>query len=336
MKTSMASVRGSLLLAALALYAAPAAAQQRTEPEPGKTYRIGFAQLVDHPALNATREGFLDGLKKAGFEEGKNLVFDYQNAQGNPGAARNIIDKFVADNVDLVAACTTPVAQAAIKLTQGSNVPVAFGCVSTPTQTGILAATDKATGTNVTGHYTMPPIKRNLDLFLKIQPQMKRVGAIWNAGESNSEAMIKLTKAEFEARGMTLVPVTITSSAEVKNAAESLVGNVDAIITPQDNTVASAYQAVEKVVRDNHIPWYTYDAQAVAQGAVAAMSPDQRQVGVEWAEHIAAPILLGKAPGEIVPFEGTAYELRINLASATGAGLTIPDEILKGATQVFK
>src|SRR5438876_414725 len=97
------------LAAALAMLVATAAvAQPRTAPEPARTYRIGFAQLVDHPALNATRQGFIDGLKASGFEQGKNLVFDYQNAQGDPGTSRNIIEKFLADKVDLVAPCTTP------------------------------------------------------------------------------------------------------------------------------------------------------------------------------------------------------------------------------------
>lgn len=329
-------LRRGLVLAALALSVAPAAAQERTAPEPGKTYRVGYAQLVDHPALNATREGVIEALKEAGFEEGKNLVFDYQNAQGNPGAARNIIDKFVADGDDVIAPCTTPLAQAAIKLTQGSSVPVAFGCVTNPVQTGILAATDKATGTNVTGFYTMPPVKRNIEMFLEIQPQMKRVGAIWNSGESNSEAMVKLAQAEIEARGMSWVPVAITSSAEVKNAAESLVGKVDAIVTPQDNTVASAYQALEKVVRDNQIPWFTFDSQAVEQGAIAAMSQDQIQAGREWARQVIVPVLLGKPAGELVPVEGNVYETRVNLAAAKAAGLTVPQDIVGRASRVFK
>jgi len=325
----------SLLLAAFAL-SLPAFAQDRTAPEPGKVYRIGYAQIVDHPALNATRDGVIEGLREAGLQEGENLVFDYQNAQGNPGAARNIIDKFVADAVDLIAPCTTPVVQAAIQLTKGSDVPVAFGCVTNPMQTGILTSADVATGTNVTGFYTMPPVDRNFEMFMAIEPQMKRVGAIWNAGESNSEAMIQLTKAEVEKRGMTWVPVTITSSAEVKNAAESLVGKVDAIITPQDNTVASAYQALVKVSRDAGIPWFAYDSLAVEQGAIAAMSQDQARAGLEWARQVIVPVLLGKSAGELVPVEGNVFETRVNLASAKAVGLKIPEDIVSAAGRVFE
>src|SRR5882724_6530541 len=91
-----AALVGSLCAAGLAAVV-PAAAQS---PAAGRTYRIGFSQLVDHPALNATRQGFIDGLKSAGFEIGKNLVFEYQNAQGDVGTARNIAEKFLASGVD--------------------------------------------------------------------------------------------------------------------------------------------------------------------------------------------------------------------------------------------
>ncbi|HTY68287.1 MAG TPA: ABC transporter substrate binding protein, partial [Alphaproteobacteria bacterium] len=97
---------------ALCCFAGPAGAQ--TGPVPGKTYKVGYSQIVDHPALNAIRQGFQDALKAAGFVEGQNLVFEYQNAQGSPNNARNIAEKFVADGVDILTPCTTPNAQATV------------------------------------------------------------------------------------------------------------------------------------------------------------------------------------------------------------------------------
>src|SRR5438105_5438824 len=115
----------------------PPLAAAQSGPEPGRTYHIGFSQLVDHPALNASRQGFIDGLKAAGFEIGKNLVFDYQNAQGDVGTARNIAEKFLADRVDLLAPCTTPVALATIRVAKDTKTPVVFGCVTNPVQVGV-------------------------------------------------------------------------------------------------------------------------------------------------------------------------------------------------------
>ena len=334
--SSMFSRRAAVAAALIAIAPAWALAQTRTAPEPGRTYRVGFSQIVDHPALNATRQGFIDGLKAAGFEIGKNLVFDYQNAQGNPGTARNIIEKFMADKVDLLAPCTTPVVQAAIRLTKDTKVPVVFGCITNPVQTGVLPSTDKPTGTNVTGFYTIPPVKRNFDIFLAIKPDVKTIGTIWNSGETNSEALNKLAKAEAESRGIKWVVVTVTSSAEIKNAAESLVGKVDAIVTPQDNTVASAYEALIKVARDAKIPWFSLDVLAVERGAIAAVSQHQYQNGVDWAKKVAVPVLLGKDPGTVLAAEAEVFEVHINTTAAKAAGLTVPEAVLKQATKTFE
>jgi len=321
-----------LRLALAALTALSLAAHAQT---PGRTYRIGFAQLVDHPALNATRQGFIDGLKASGFEAGRNLVFDYQNAQGDPGTARNIIEKFLADKVDLIAPCTTPVVQAAIRLTKESRTPVAFGCVTNPIQTGVLASVEKPTGTNVTGFYTVPPVKRNFDIFLAIKPGMKTLGTIYNSAETNSEALNKLARAEAESRGMRWVPVTVTSSAEIRNAAESLVGKVDALITPQDNTVASGYEALVKTFRDAKVPWFSLDVLAVERGAIAAVAQHQYQNGVDWARKVAVPVLQGKDPGSVLPREAEVFEVHVNVAAARAAGLKVPDSVLKQATKVL-
>jgi putative tryptophan/tyrosine transport system substrate-binding protein len=304
-------------------------------PAAGRTYRIGFSQLVDHPALNATRQGFVDGLKSAGFEIGRNLVFDYQNAQGDVGTARNIAEKFIADRVDLLAPCTTPVVLATIRVAKDSKTPVVFGCVTNPVQAAVLQSTEKPTGSNVTGFYTVPPIVRNLDMFLAIRPGLKTIGTIYNSGESNSEALNKLAKSEAEKRGLAWVASTITSSAEVKNAADALVGRVDAVVTLQDNTVASAYEAVIKATREARIPWFSFDVLAVERGAIAGLAQHQYQNGVDWARKVAVPVLGGRDPGTLVPIEAEVFETHINLGAARAVGLTVPESVVKQATKVF-
>lgn len=313
--------------------AAPAAAQSR--PKPGKTYRIGFSQIVDHPALNATRRGFIDGLKAAGFVIGKNLVFDYQNAQGDVGTAHNIAEKFLADGVDLLAPCTTPVVIATIRVARNKKTPVAFGCVTNPMQSHILKSLDKPTGTNVTGFYSIPPVRRSFDLFLQIKPDIKTMGTIFNSAETNSNTINRLAKAEAARRGIKWVAVTVTSSAEVLTAAEALVGKVDAIVTGQDNTVASAYEAVVKTVREAKLPLFALDVLAVKRGAIIALAQNQYKAGVQWARMVAVPVLLGKPAGTVVPVENQVYDLQINTAAAKRAGLTVPASLIKQAVKVY-
>jgi len=323
----------ALLAAALTLAALHTAAAQ---PQPGRTYKIGFSQIVDHPALNATRQGFIDGLKQEGFEVGKNLTFDYQNAQGDVGTARAIAQKFLADGVDLLAPCTTPVVLATIRVAKDAKTPVVFGCVTNPVTVGVLPSVDQPTGTNVTGFYTVPPVRQNFDMFAAIRPGLKSIGTIYNSGETNSETLNKLAKAEAEKRGIVWTAVTITSSAEVKNAIDALIGKVDAIVTLQDNTVASAYEPIAKAARDAKIPWFALDVLAVQRGAIAALAQHQYQNGVDWARKVAVPVLLGKYPGQLLAVEASVFETQLNASAAKAAGVTIPESIRKDASKIHE
>ncbi len=225
---------------------------------------------------------------------------------------------------------------ATIRVAKDSRTPVTFGCVTNPVAVGALQSTDKPTGTNVTGFYTVPPVGRNLDMFLAIRPGLKTIGTIYNSGETNSETLNKLAKAEAEKRGIAWTAATITSSAEVKNAIDSLIGKVDAIVTLQDNTVASAYEAIIKATRDAKMPWFAFDVLAVQRGAIAALAQHQYQNGVDWARKVTVPVLLGKDPGKLVPVEASVFEVQINLAAAKAAGLTVPESVTKQASKVFE
>src|SRR5215472_7323704 len=286
----------------IALCCLAGAASAQTGPVAGKTYKVGYSQIVDHPALNAIRQGFQDALKAAGFVEGKNLVFEYQNAQGSPNNARNIAEKFVADGVDILTPCTTPNAQATVKLARGGKIPVVFGCITNPVDAGLISSFDQPSGTNVTGQYSLPPAAEIMSLIVELMPKAKTVGTIYNGGESNSVSTEKLAKAEAEKRGLKWVEVQVASSAEVKAAVDSLVGRVDVIFTPQDNTLASAYDAVLKSARGAKLPLFSTDTTTVARGAVASFGVDEYKEGVAWAKEVAIPVLLGRDAATIVPF----------------------------------
>lgn len=329
--------RRALLALATVLAAGNAVAQQlRIAPEPGRTYRVGFSQIVDHPALNETRKGFIDGLGKAGFVVGRNLVVDYQNAQGDVGNARNIAEKFLADRVDLIAPCTTPNVQAAIRVARGSRIPVAFGCVTNPVDSGILQSLEVATGTNVTGFYGIPPVAQMLDIVLRLRPQARSFGVIYNASEVNSQIVNRIAKAEVEKRGFTWREIHVASSAEVRNAAEALARQTDTWLMIQDNTVASAFDAITRVARDAKIPLFSLDTTTVERGAIASYAQNQYQAGVDWATDVAVPVLLGRDAGTIVPVRYRAYDLLVNTAAAKAADITIPEDLVKRASKVFE
>jgi putative tryptophan/tyrosine transport system substrate-binding protein len=322
-------------LAALPAMVLASAATAQTAPVAGKTYKVGYSQIVDHPALNATRQGFQDALKAAGFIEGKNLVFEYQNAQGNPNNVRDIAEKFVADGVDILAPCTTPDVQATVKVARGGPIPVIFGCITNPVTAGITDSLDKPTGTNITGMYNLQPAAEVIDLISELMPGAKTVGILYNGGESNSVSTVALARAEAVKRGLKPVEVQVTSSAEVKSAADSFAGRVDVIFTPQDNTVASAFDAVLKSARDSKLPLFSTDTSTVQRGAVASFGVDQYQEGVAWAKQVAIPVLLGQSAATLTPVSYKDYQLYVNSSAAAAAHVTIPPAVLSRAVKVY-
>ena len=319
------------LLPAVAVLAQPATGRT---PQPGRVYKVAYSQIVDHPALNETRRGFLDGLKQAGFVEGQNLTFLYQNAQGDVGNARNIAEKFLADGVDVLTPCTTPNVQATVRVAKGGRTPVVFACVTDPVAAGIIESVERPTGTNVTGVYNPLPIGELFDLFLRIQPGLKTAGTVYNASEGNSQVINRQAKAEAERRGLKWVEATVAGSADVRTATESLVGKVDALILGQDNTVASAFEAVVKVANERQLPLFSMDTQAPARGAIASLAASNYEQGVLWAKELVAPVLLGTDPATVTPVRPRVFDLQVNLQAASAAKLTIPKDVIDRASRV--
>ena len=91
---------------------------------------VAVTAIVEHPALDACRDGIKDELKAQGFEDGKNIRFVYESAQGNPGTAAQIAQKFVGENPTVIVPISTPSAQAVVAAT--SDIPVVFTAVTDP------------------------------------------------------------------------------------------------------------------------------------------------------------------------------------------------------------
>ncbi len=308
---------------------------ESTGPLPGKMYRVGYSQFVDHPALNTARLGFVDGLRAGGFIEGKNLVFEYQNAQGDVATARNIAEKFIADGVDLLAACATPNALATIKVARGGRVPVVFGCVTDPVASGVLTSLDRPTGINVTGLYDSLPVAELMDLLAEIVPKAKTIGTVYNSGDANSVHGNATAKAIAAQRGLRWVEIHITSSAEVKTAIESLVGRVDVFYMLEDNTLASAFDAVVKTARGNRIPLFSLDSTSAKRGAVASYGTDEYKMGYAWATQVAVPVLKGRNPATLTPIPYKIHNLYLNTASVAFDKVTLPPTVLQSAAETY-
>ncbi|MEM9979692.1 MAG: ABC transporter substrate-binding protein [Cyanobacteria bacterium P01_D01_bin.2] len=293
---------------------------------------VAVTQIVEHPALDAVRDGVQDKLKEEGYEADSSLKWEWESAQGQAANAAQIAQKFVGDSPDLIVAIATPSAQAVVGNTD--TIPVVFSAVTDPVGAELVPSLEASGGT-VTGVSDLSPIDEHLALIADISPEAKTVGVIYNAGESNSVSLVELLKTEAAAQGFALEEATVSSSADVVTAAESLVGRVDAIYIPTDNTVVSALESVIQVGNDNQIPVFAGDTDSVERGAIATASFDYYEVGRQTGDMVAR-ILGGENPGDIPVELANTVDLAINLAAAEAMGVAIPDAIKDSADQVFE
>ena len=293
---------------------------------------VAVTQIVEHPALDAVRDGLQDKLKEEGYEAGNSLKWEWESAQGQASNAAQIAQKFVGDNPDLIVAIATPSAQAVVGNTE--TIPVVFSAVTDPVSAELVPSLD-ASGGMVTGGSDLSPIDRHLALIAEMVPGAQSVGVIYNAGESNSVSLVSLLNTEAEAQGFTVEEATVSSSADVATAAESLVGKVDAIYIPTDNTVVSALESVIQVGNDNQLPIFAGDTDSVERGAIATASFDYYEVGRQTGD-MAVRILSGANPGDMPVELASTVDLAINLAAAEAMGVTVPDAIKDSADQVFE
>lgn len=306
-----------------------------TQQEPadnGKVKKVGILQLVEHPALDAAREGFLEGLKAKGWEEGKNLVIQYQNAQNDQSNLQTMSNKLVNDKMDLILAIATPTAIALANETQ--EIPILITAVTDPVAANLVESMEKP-NTNITGTTDMNPIEQQLQLALEIVPNIKTLGVIYNAGEVNSQVQVEILKEKAKAVGIEVKEATVAYSSEVMQGAQSLVGRVEAIYIPTDNTIMSAYGAVVQVAEENKVPLFTGEASALETGGIGTVGIDYFNLGKQTAD-MADRVLNGSKPAEMPIEEQKDPQLIINKAGAERLGITIPDSVLGKANQVIE
>jgi putative ABC transport system substrate-binding protein len=297
----------------------------------GPSVVIGISQFVRHPSMDAIRRGILDYLSENGYAQGKNVTYDINVAGGDFASNDEIAARLAAARPDLIITLTTPSAQAMVKAT--STVPVLFCAVVDPVGAGLVKSLT-GSGTNVTGMTFVSPVREQFELFREIMPGLKRMGFVYNPKEENAVASLVKAREAGEALGIEIVEATVSGPAGVRSAAETLVGRVDAVYLPIDNTVASAFDALLSVSTENGLPVFSTAVEFVDRGAVAARAIDSYQEGKK-AGKMAVEILEGKDPGKM-PIEKYAdLVTRVNLESARKIGLTIPESVLRKADKVI-
>ncbi|GAB6100610.1 ABC transporter substrate-binding protein [Halanaerocella petrolearia] len=305
--------------------------QQATEMN--NKIKVGITQIVKHPSLDAVKKGFVDELNKQGYKEGEDIVYDLQNAQGDMSTAQTIATNFAQDDLDMILAIATPTAQAVANAI--NDTPILISAVTDPKKAGLVDSYEQPGG-NLTGTSDLTPVGKQLALFNKLNQDIKRVGIIYNSGESNSVFLADLAKKKAKELGLDLVEATITSSSEVYQAAQSLTGRVDAIYVPTDNTVVSAIQSVIKVANENNLPLITGESNSVEAGALATLGVDYYQLGRQTGKMAIKVLEEGKSPAKMAIQYAQETKLVVNRKAAKEMNLELPEELTKQAEKVIK
>ncbi|OOM81543.1 ABC transporter substrate binding protein [Clostridium puniceum] len=291
---------------------------------------IGVVQLVQHDALDAANKGFVDALKEKGFEDGKNIKIEQQNAQGEQTNAQTISKQFVDAKKDLIFAIATPAVQAAYNSTK--DIPIIFTAVTDPVKAEV-AKDWKSSGTNVTGTSDKVPVEKQIELLKKLVPNAKTLGAIYNTSETNSVIQVNELKAAAEKQGLAVKEIGVTNVNEINQNLASALGQIDVLYTPTDNTVASGYALVGKLCLDKNIPIIGAEDAIVTKGGLASIGIDYYKLGKE-AGLKAADVLSGKKPSEVEITTLSEMTFTINTDVTKKLNITIPADIEANAKKV--
>ncbi len=299
-----------------------------------QTFKVSVSQFVEHPALDAVLKGFQDNLK----ENGVAVAYNVHNAQANMATANQIGHQIMGEKPDLILAIATPTAQACAQAFKKSphmqNTPMLFTAVTDPVGAGLVKDLNHP-GANITGVSDMLPVNRHLMMVKTFLPQIKRMGFLYNAGEVNSKVLVPLFQAEAKKMGFEIVEAAISKSSDVYQATKSLVGKVDAVFIPTDNTVVSALESAIKVCEQNKLPLFNADVDSVKRGSVAAMGFDYYKHGLQTGE-LAQRILKGASPATTPVEFQEKLQLHINSRAAEKMGIAIPPELLEKADKVYQ
>lgn len=295
------------------------------------TYTIGINQFADHGSLDNCREGFIEGLRQAGFEEGKNVKFEYTNANADSGIANQIAQSHVSNGVDLICAIATPSAQASYNAAEPKGIPVVYTAISDPVKAG-LATEDSKSGMAVTGTSDLLPLDEQVAMIRQMMPEAKTIGVLYNTGEENSVSNIARLEEIVKEYDFTLVTKGVSAPADIPMAADAILNEVDCLTNLTDNMIVTSLGLILDKANAKDIPVFGSEFEQVKLGCAAAANIDYYKLGIMTGK-MAAEVLNG-TDITTIPYETiTDNDIVVNSEVLAKFGLTVPEgmEVIEAA-----
>lgn len=298
-------------------------ADANVQAESGAVYKVGIVQYVDDASLNQIEKAIEAELTAKGEELGVTFDFaDYtHNGQADSTVLNQIAADLVADEVDVIIPIATPAAMIMQNATEDNQIPVVFSAVSDPVGAGLVASSD-APGANITGTSDAIDTEAIFGLIMAADPDTTKVGLLYDKSQAGSLQSIEDAKAYCDANGLTYVEKTGTTTAEIQAAADALVAEqVDAVFTPQDNTVMTAELAIFEKFTDAKIPHYTGADSFALNGAFCGYGVNYENLGTVTADMVVDVLVNGAEPATMAVKTLSDGIITINTETAEAIGL---------------
>lgn len=314
----------ALILAAVLFICSLVGCSKKAENAPAtdgkKTYKIGICNYVDDASLNQIVASVKARLGALAAENNVTFDISLDNCNADANLLSQIISNFEADRVDLMVAVATPVAMAMQSATEESGTPVVFAAVSDPVSVGLVNSL-QAPGANITGTSDFLNTDAVMQLILATNPEIKKVGLLYNVGQDSSATPIAAAKKFLQSRGIEIIERTGTTVDEISLAAQALIADgVEAVFTPTDNTVMTAELSIYEMLRDAGIPHFTGADSFALNGAFLGYGVDYANLGEKTADMIAQVLLQEKDPASlpVLTFDNGTATVNTEIAQALG------------------
>ncbi len=322
-KTLSAGVLAIALAGCTVGGSAPAASNTPAAPgsdaaEGGKKL-VGVLQLVQHPALDAATQGFMDAITEAFGDE---VEFDVQNAAGDTATANTIAASLVAEECDLVLGNATPALQALVSAT--NTIPVLGTAV---TEYGTALGIENFSGTvggNISGASDLAPLDQQAAMFTELLPEATKIGILYCSAEPNSVYQAKVVEEELTKAGKTVTVYTFSDSNDISAVTQTACAENDALYIPTDNTAASCTEAINNVASVAGTPIIAGEEGICAGCGIATLSISYYDLGVATG-NMAVKILNGADVGTLPVTYAETFTKKYNPALCEALGIAIPE-----------
>lgn len=336
MKKSKVIVKMAGLLLGAALIVSGCGQKSSTESQSKKSdekvYKIGVTQITDHPSLDNCREGFIEGLKNEGYVDGENADIEFKSAQNDMSLATQIAQNFASARKDLVCGISTPSAQTLYSVCLEKKIPVIFNAISDPVAAK-LAKSETEAIPGISGVSDKLPVEDQLKLIRELLPEAKKIGILYTTSEDNSVSTLKTYKELAGKYGFEIVEKGIGTEAEISQAIDVILNEVDCISNLTDNTVVNNLALLVQKANDKNIPVFGSEEEQVKNGCLASAGLDYFALGVQAGEMAAR--VLGGEKIENIPFETMKdTEFTLNTTAAEKFGVPTDGEIAAKADKV--